>query len=709
MRARSALAAFAVYLAIAVALFGVAILPRPGSTFIGSVVGHDAGAYMWFLAWWPHAILHGLDPFRPDIVWAPTGYNLAWSASVPGVAILMAPVTLAFGPVVAYNFATLLSPVVSAWAAFLLCRRLAGSFWPALFGGYVYGFSPYVLGHMQGHLNMSPAFVTPLVVYLVVRRLDGVVSPRRFVGGLAALLVLQFTIFTEIFATLTLFGGLAFALALVMLEPEVRGRLWRMIGLIAAAYGVAAVALAPYLYYLFALGFPRDQIHEMEPYSIDLLNFVIPTPIVFFHRVFFPLARTFTGNFSESVGYVGLPLVAITCLFVRSHGRTRAGRWMLVTLAMLCVASLGPNLHIAGTRTFALPWALAVKLPLINHAATGRFMMYAFLILAVIAAVWLASGPTWRWLRWALAALAVVCLLPDVWYWPLRSAWAEDLDVPAFFSTGAYRSHLARGQNTLVIPYSDRGNSSLWQAYTGMYFRMAGGYVGVAAPEFLRWPTVYTLYSGGLMPNHGPQLRAFLDAHDVRTVLLADGAEGPWPELLATLGVEPLRVGGVSLYQVPGARTDNRRITRLEIDQGASLAQVAALVVAADDWQHAGKPLAELAPAPVIGLGLVPGYWELYPESPRNRQRMRHLKTRGGLWIGPWEGQMTSVGITGSAAALQPVVARYGRHAARILFPYPRESGPTLADGHGQLVMVFSRAGLGAARRGETTRILGAE
>lgn len=706
MNGRSGVAALGIYLAIAVALFGVAILPRPASTFIGSVVGNDASAYIWFLAWWPHAILHGLNPFRPDIVWAPTGYNLAWSASVPGLAILMSPVTLAFGPVVAYNIANLLSPATSAWAAFLLCRRFAGGFWPALVGGYIYGFSTYVLGHLQGHLNMAPAFVTPLVVYLVIRRLDGAVSPRRFVAELAALLVLQFTLFTEIFATLTLFGGLAFLLALAMLEPAMRARLWRMVGPIATAYALAAVALLPYLYHLFAFGFPRQQIHEMEPYSIDLLNFVIPTPIAFFHRVFLPVAKAFTGNFSESVGYVGLPLVAIAYLFGRSHGGTRAGRWALVTLGVVCVAAMGPNLHIAGIRTIALPWAFAIKLPLINHAATGRFMMYAFLILAVIAAVWLAGGAAWAWLRWTLAALAVACLLPSVWYWPLRSAWAADLDVPAFFASGTYRSHLAPGQNTLVIPYSERGNSSLWQAYTGMYFRMAGGYVGVAAPEFLRWPIVYTLYSGGLMPNHGPQLRAFLDAHDVRTVIVADGTEGPWPKLLATLGVEPRRVGGVSVYQVPGAGTDNRSVSPLQMDQAASLAQVAALVVAADDYQHAGLPLEKLAPVHVISLGLVPGYWDIYPESRRNRQRMRHLRTQGGLWIGPWEGQMTSIGITGSAAALRPVVARYGRHAARVLFPYPRESGAGLPDGNGQLVMVFSREGLSAAR-GETARILG--
>ena len=702
---RPGLVALAVYAGLGLAFFGIPILPRLRTAFVGSVVGHDVAAYIWFLAWWPYAIVHGLDPFRPEIVWAPTGYNLAWSASVPGLALLMAPVTLAWGPVASYNLASLLSPVVSAWAGFLLCRHVAKAFWPAVIGGYVYGFSTYVVAHLQGHLNMAPAFVAPLAVYVVLLRLEERLSRRWFVGLLAALLVFQFTLFTEVFATLTIFGGLALVLGVAMLR-DARAALWRLIPELAAAYVVAGVLLLPYLYYLFAFGFPREQIHEMEPYSIDLLNFAIPTPVSLFHRPFFDVAKAFTGNWSESVGYVGLPLIAIAFLFGRWRGGTPVGRWALVLLGLICLLSLGPNLHIAGIRTVPMPWALAVHLPLINHAATGRFMMYASLVLAVIAAVWLAGGPPRAWLRASLAVLALACLLPNVWYWPFRSAWFAELDVPPFFSTGTYRQHLAPGQNTLIIPFSERGNSSLWQAWTGMYFRMAGGYVGVAAREFLRWPIVYTFYGGGVMPNHGPQLRAFLEAHDVKTVIVADGAEGPWPALMGTLGVDPVRTGGVTLYPMPGARA-NRVISRVESDRDAALAQVAALVVAADDWHHAGLPHQLLVPEHVRGRGLVPAYWGVYPDSRSYRKRMLHLQTREGLWIGPWEGGTTSIGVSGSSAALGPVAARYGRHAARVLFPYPSEvTGRTLPDGTGFLVMIFSREGLLAARA-ETTRILG--
>ncbi len=57
---------------------------------------------------------------------------------------------------------------LSAWAAFVLCRRITGRFWPALLGGAVYGFSSYEMNHMaNGTLNLI--FVLPRAVARLAR------------------------------------------------------------------------------------------------------------------------------------------------------------------------------------------------------------------------------------------------------------------------------------------------------------------------------------------------------------------------------------------------------------------------------------------------------------------------------------------------------------------------------------------------------------
>ncbi len=57
---------------------------------------------------------------------------------------------------------------VSAWAAFVLCRRLTGKFWPSIVGGAVYGFSAFEMGHnFAGQINLTYSLLLPLLAYLM--------------------------------------------------------------------------------------------------------------------------------------------------------------------------------------------------------------------------------------------------------------------------------------------------------------------------------------------------------------------------------------------------------------------------------------------------------------------------------------------------------------------------------------------------------------
>ncbi len=100
-------------------------------------------------------------------------------------------------------------------------------------------------------------------------------------------------------------------------------------------------------------------------------------------------------------------------------------------------------------------------------------MMYAFLVIAVIASVWLATSPDSRLTKNIAAALIVIFSLPNL----DAAYWTAKVDTPEFFSSGLYRRYIAPGANVLVTPYFILGNSMLWQAQTEMYFRMAGGWM----------------------------------------------------------------------------------------------------------------------------------------------------------------------------------------------------------------------------------------
>lgn len=452
---RPALAALGMYICVSFLFFGPPVLGHLSRMYVGG--GIDPPLTMWALVWWPYALRHGLNPFFTDRLWAPHGASLAWLTGVPGASLLAAPVTETLGPVAAYNVLCLLAPALAAWTAYMLCRHLTKQFWPSVLAGYVFGFSPYELGHVRGHLNLMFICFIPLGVYLVLLRLERAFTPRVFVLCLGAVLFGQFLFSNEIFATLSVFGamalGLAYGLAPADLKPELRSAGVHVL----YAYGVAAAALSPYLYAVLTQGILRHPLADAEVYSSDLLNFVVPTPLTLIGGTALePIARMFSGNYAEAGAYVGLPLVLVIALFARSHWQRPHGKLLLGVLGIVAVASLGPTLHIAGQPTVPLPWRLATALPVIKIALPIRFTVYTALIVAIIIALWLSAAPSHR-RRWALICLAAICLLPDL----RHPAWAVPAATPAFFSDRLYHRYLREGETVLIIPYGANGNGTL--------------------------------------------------------------------------------------------------------------------------------------------------------------------------------------------------------------------------------------------------------
>ena len=117
----------------------------------------DPNFYVWGMRWWPYAIAHGINPLFSTQIAAPAGHALAWVTTAPPLVLLAAPLTLTAGPLVAFNLVTAAALPISAWAAFVLCRRLTGRFWPSIVGGAVYGFSAFEMGGITSPARSTSA------------------------------------------------------------------------------------------------------------------------------------------------------------------------------------------------------------------------------------------------------------------------------------------------------------------------------------------------------------------------------------------------------------------------------------------------------------------------------------------------------------------------------------------------------------------------
>lgn len=536
------------YVAASLLLIGRFLLADP----VGAVVGRygaDQGFFIWSLTHWLNVVQGAGAPFATDRIDAPVGFNLAWATTIPGPALLLTPITALAGPVASYNVLALLAPALAAWTAYLLCRHLTGDTVAAIAGGWLFGFSSYLLSQTLNHLNLALVFPLPLAALLAIRLVDGSLAPRRGVPLLALVIAAQYAIFLEVAATGTVLGVVALLVALVAAGPSLRDRILGALPSLALAYGIALVLVSPLLVPAFLRTNPIGNRIFPELYPLDALNPFVPTTITWLGgEAFADVARRFAGNLTEQTGYVGLLLLVIAAWALLERRHEASGRILAAVALVAAILALGGRLMIGGVPTIPLPWRIAEELPLISLAIPARIFVYTALAIAVATALWLTRGR--RPLRLALVVLAAITLLPvqDGTY------WRTPLDLPPGIADGTATAAIPDDAVVLILPYGPRGSGMLWHAQDRLRWRQAGSYSAAAIPAaYADFPIIADLLRDEISVDSGPELLRFLDYTGTEVILLPDAEPGSWGQLLNELGLEYRSEGGVRIYQVDPA------------------------------------------------------------------------------------------------------------------------------------------------------------
>jgi hypothetical protein len=474
---------------------------------------YDVVEQMWFLAWTPHALVHGLNPFFTAALNVPEGANLATNTTMPLLGILASPITFTLGPVAAYNVLMRLALCASALSMCLVLRHYRLRFTVAFLGGLVFGFSPYML--TQGSLHLNLCFVPLLPIFVVA--LDNLVvrpahSARRDGLVLGALATAQYFISSELLADV----GVLMAIALLGLALRYPRQAVARLPRLAAGFGWALLPVVVLVGYPFLFGLVGP-VHYVKNWQTtngdeqiknDLLSPLLPTSAqLLAPSRWSSVANGLVGGAAENGGYLGIPLVA--CWFASTlwAALRRNGTALLlgITALVAFVLSLGPLLQVHGRLTGVhLPFSLAAHVPLLELAVAARYSV--LVVLCVVVCVGFAFDALWSGVEPATASrgapalpgasspappasarplnlpatvgaalLVVVTLLPLL---PSRPIAHAAVKVPRLFRTGAVQS-IPPGSNLLVYPYPIEQDdySMLWQAEAGFRFQLLGGYV----------------------------------------------------------------------------------------------------------------------------------------------------------------------------------------------------------------------------------------
>jgi len=471
----------------------------------------DAGRMVWYFEWSAFALTHGHHLLFSDWLFHPVGLNLLADTSVPAVALVMSPITLLAGPVVAVNVASTLIPALTALSMFWLLKRWV-HWTPAAFaGGVAYGFSASVIVPLAfGWLNLACLALLPLIVAcfdeLYVRQRT---RPATVGAALAVLVAVEFFVSTEmVFIVLV-----AAVLATVVLVGC--AGLWNRIELrlrvrhAATGVGVAVVltlALLAYPLWLFLAGpahlsgmvwstnVPGDLGNAIGNFWSHLGRWGPLTSQQLAQEA--PVFGGYLGPALPSSSYLGpglLVVIGAGSALWRSDRRL----WFFGGLGVITAAL---SLRVGGGRWG--PWSIVYHLPLFDDVTQSRFDAVFGLCAAVILAIVVdrsrSQALEWsrRWrnghepatgrrlrptaANWAGDAMAMVVALIAVV--PVGAALSPNLPltvqpvtVPGWFQSAA--EHLPPGQVLLTYPFAtaDSQASIPWQAIGEMHYKMAGG------------------------------------------------------------------------------------------------------------------------------------------------------------------------------------------------------------------------------------------
>ncbi|HEX3802550.1 MAG TPA: hypothetical protein VHV75_06905 [Solirubrobacteraceae bacterium] len=543
----NALVAFLIYLALGL------IWNRASVAHLNSVCNcglpGDPAEFAWSFDWFPHALLHGLNPLYSRAMWTPTGINLAGTTAGPFLAYLLAPVTGLWSAVVSYNVATILAPVTASWSAFLLCRYITKSPWAAILVGVSYGFSTYQAAELGGHLVLGVIFCPPLVALCVLKALDGVLSKRRTVIELAVLLLVQEFISTEVLTTMTVVGALCLLFAFCFASKEGRSRILAVLPLIVAAYGIMLVLSSWYVYELLKAPAYAKNV-GFYGYPTDLLSFFTPNPPTWLGgQSFASVTGLYIGGTGETLSYVGLPMILIALHFTFTRWSTRAAKILAGTLVMTILWILGGHLVVAGRWTIWLPYSLIGRLPVFNEVMQGRVALELSLLCAVVLAMWLVRPGRRTVVRWCLAVLAVACVVPDFLV-HAGFVWTN----PTFFRTNMYKHYLRPGETIMPITWGGFSESPMWQGEDNFYWNMANGYFVYPPPAGWNNKLTADLWADVPTAGDGALLRQFVIQRHVSDVVVQQSELQKWAPTIRQSGLRATAtVGGVTIYHVPAS------------------------------------------------------------------------------------------------------------------------------------------------------------
>lgn len=455
----------------------------------------DVDQTTWFIRYAATAIQHfRLPALITTTMNAPHGVNLMWNTSILLPGIVLTPITLLAGPQVSLTVLLVIGFAGSATAMFYVLRHWQASILAAALGGFLYGFSPALIGSGVGHYSLVLGMLPPLILDRLLRMVAGDGSPVRNGLWMGLLIAAQFFISEEALVDAVIAAVIILVILALSRPREVVARIRPVaIGLGSAAV-IALVLCARGLWVQFhgvtTKTAAATVIIEYNGHTTNLgtwpYAFITPANTVLLHSSGTAYsAAHYPQPTPEYLAYLGVLLIVVLLAAIVYFWRNLIIRTAGLTCIVLEWFALGAKPILPGAHTLPsplLPWQYVQHLPVVSGMVPDRLCILADAAAAVVLAFALdkarAEG---SWFRRnfqngarVAAGVAIVALIP---MFPAPYGVTRTEPLPAGWYRTFHTLDLASNARVLLAPYPWGGTAQVmrWQADSGYPRYMIGG------------------------------------------------------------------------------------------------------------------------------------------------------------------------------------------------------------------------------------------
>ncbi|MGH3201000.1 MAG: hypothetical protein ACRDOA_02765 [Streptosporangiaceae bacterium] len=453
--------------------------------------GSDVHFFEWALVHATRIFTHGENPLFSTQLNGPNGVNLIANTGLLGLTVPLVPVTLLFGPAVAFTVMLTGGLTATAWAWYHVLSRHLVDFWPAaLVGGLFAGFAPGLVNQVNGHPDLVNQFLIPFILWRAI-------SLRTARDGVVLGLLVTWQAFLN--EELLFQAGLAIAIFVavyaVFRPAEVRARVRPFLAGLGPAVLTAGALLAyPLWFQFFGPQTYRGLPEIVLGYGTDVRAFAAFSQSSLIRH---GASHSSYGGPPEENTFFGAPLLIATAVIVAWLWRRQvAVRALTVVALVFAVLSLGRTVKVGGHTVLQHgPMSLLDHLQLFDSVVPTRFGLALIPVIAVLLAfsVQAAATASGAWLRYGWAVVLVAALLP-IAPWPVPAERAAP--VPGFFTSGQWSQYVPDDESVFAVDsvfWVGSFTTMGWDNATGQDYRMVGGYFLGPFP--------------GRTGNYGPPLR----------------------------------------------------------------------------------------------------------------------------------------------------------------------------------------------------------